>query len=90
MAHLGPDIGGGVKISPPNAPHPVTPSGRALGLQKCPSAPVRLPWGAVRPPATPNRPLSAVYRSDDAISWPTTGSGGSPPRTSGLPARTSG
>jgi hypothetical protein len=81
MAHLGPTIGG-VKISPPMLP---TPSGRALGLQKRRPPPVRLPWGAVQPSATPNRPLSAVYRSDDAVSRPAAGSRGSPPRTSGKP-----
>jgi hypothetical protein len=64
MAHLGPTIGG-VEISPSNPPHPVT---RIRPSLPDTSAPVRRPWGAVRPPATPNRPLGAVYRSECAVS----------------------
>jgi hypothetical protein len=86
MAHLGRTIGGGgVQNIPTDAPHPVTP---IRPTQKRRPPPIHLPWGAVRPPAAPNRPLSAVYRSDDVVSRPAAGSSGSPPRTSGKPRLT--
>jgi hypothetical protein len=82
MAHLGPTIGGGGQNIPTDAPHPIRPSPRP---PEAGPPPLCLPWVTVRPPATPNRPLSAVYRSYDAVSRPPAGSSGSPLRTSGKP-----
>jgi hypothetical protein len=81
MAHLGPTIGG-VKISPPQPPTPIRSSG---ALQNLTPPPVRLPRVAVRPPASPNRRPSAVYRSDGVVSRPAAGSIRSLPRTRGKP-----
>jgi hypothetical protein len=71
MAHLGPTIGGSKYPHRCSPPHPAERSAsRSV---------VRLPWDAVRPPAMPNRPLSAVYSSDDAVSQPAAESSGSRP-----------
>jgi hypothetical protein len=87
LGPLRPNHGGGVKISPPQLPTPIHSS---CALQKRLPSLDRLPRAAVRPPASPNRRLSAVYRSDGAVSWPAAGSNRAPPRTSGLPPRTRG
>jgi hypothetical protein len=64
MAHLGPTMGGGQNI-PTAAPTPIQSSG---ALQNLSPPPLRLPSVAVRPPASPNRRPSTVYRSDGAVS----------------------
>jgi hypothetical protein len=87
MAHLGPTMGGGSKYPHRSSPPPIRSSEHPPEPH---SALVRLPMVAVRPPASPNRRLSAVYRSDGAVSRPATRSIRSPPRTSGLPTRTHG
>jgi hypothetical protein len=72
----------GVKMSPSDPPHAVIRIRHSLPDA---SAPVRHPWGTVRPPASPNR-------SEGAVSRPAVGSGACarfPPRLGSLPRLTS-